>query len=96
MHHAPPKASTSLEECQQRAIHKIFAQVEYKRREVEERTRKQQQREQQQEEEEKEKEVSIRKFDQHWRQEGRVDKRVGNWRDFHNQPRSKKQRDKSL
>jgi DnaJ homolog subfamily C member 8 len=78
----------SLESCQEKEVMRIFALVEQKRREVEERERKYEQRQQQQEDEQLEKERSERKFDKQWREEERVDKRVGNWRDFsHNKKR---------
>ena len=56
--------------------------VEQKRREVQERERKFEQRERQQEDDEMEKERKSRKFDKQWRNETRVDNRIGNWRDF--------------
>ena len=73
---------SSLEGFQSRAIQRIFAQVEHKRREVEDRHRKQEQRERQQEEDVLTKERETRKFDKKWKEEERVDKRIGNWRDF--------------
>lgn len=72
----------SLEELKETEVMRIFAQVEQKRREVEERERKFEQRTQQQEDEEEAKERKSRQFDKSWRKEDRVDKRVGNWRDF--------------
>lgn len=71
-----------LEDMQTKAIMKIFAQIEYKRREVEKRKRAQEQRERNQEAEELNKDRSAMKFEKKWKEEGRVDKRVGNWRDF--------------
>lgn len=79
----------SLQECQSKAVQRIFAQIEFKRQEVEERQRNFQQREQQQEEEELQKERDSRKFDKSWKEEGRVDKRIGNWRDFQKKKKSK-------
>ena len=76
-----PKGKT-LEELKETEVMRIFAQVEQKRREVEERERKFEQRTQQQEDEQEEKERKSRQFDKSWRKEERVDKRVGNWRDF--------------
>lgn len=75
-------ATISLKECQTKAVHKLFADLEVKRREVEDRERKYQQREQQQEDEVANKERTDRKFDKSWKQEERVDKRVGSWRTF--------------
>ena len=72
----------SKKDIQEREVMRIFAQNEYKRREVEERQRKFEQRERQQEDDQMEKERRGRKFDKQWRNEERVDKRIGNWRDF--------------
>ncbi|CAB9500622.1 Stress-induced-phosphoprotein 1 [Seminavis robusta] len=83
------KKETSLEELQTKNIMKIFAQVEHKRREVEKRQRAQEQRERDQEEEESKKEQNAMKFEKSWKQEGRVDKRVGNWRNFSTKKKSK-------
>ena len=82
----------SLEAFQERETLRIFAQVEQKRREVEERERKFEQRERQQEDEAEEKERQSRKFDKQWRDEERVGKRVGNWRDFANGGKKKKKK----
>jgi curved DNA-binding protein CbpA len=73
----------SLEEFQSIAVQKILAQVEQKRRDVERRKREYEQREREQEDEETAKEKRSRQFDQDWRQEDRMDSRMGNWRDFH-------------
>ena len=81
---------TTLEEAEQREVMRLFAQVEQKRREVEQRERQFQQREQQQEDEEMEKERKSRQFDKQWRNEVRVDKRIGNWRDFQQKKKKKK------
>jgi len=78
----PTTKTTTLEECQTKAVMKIFAQIEYKRREVEKRQRSQEQRERAQEDEELDRERNAMKFEKSWKKEGRVDKRVGNWRDF--------------
>mmetsp|Transcript_126942 Transcript_126942/g.355525 ORF Transcript_126942/g.355525 Transcript_126942/m.355525 type:complete len:482 (+) Transcript_126942:163-1608(+) len=72
----------TLEELQEIEVMRIFAQVEQKRREVEDRERKFEQRTQQQEDAQDAKERHARQFDKSWRKEERVDKRVGNWRDF--------------
>lgn len=69
-------------ELQEKEVMRIFAQVEQKRREVEQRERNYEQRERQQEDDELAKERKARKFDKQWRDEERVGKRVGNWRDF--------------
>ena len=72
----------SLEDVQSREVQRIFAEIEYKRKEVEERQRKQEQREREQEEEELHKERKSRDFDKKWRDDTRVEKRVGSWRGF--------------
>jgi DnaJ family protein C protein 8 len=70
-------------------VQRIFAQIELKRREVEKNERKHEERERQQEEEELEKGRRERKFDKNWRDETRVDKRIGNWRDFQQKKKPK-------
>jgi DnaJ family protein C protein 8 len=72
----------TLEQLEEREVMRIFAHVEQKRREVEQRERKYEQRERQQEDDELEKERNSRKFDKQWRNETRVEGRIGNWRDF--------------
>ncbi|KAL7443760.1 hypothetical protein ACHAXM_009043 [Skeletonema potamos] len=71
-----------LAQAQSKATMKIFAEIEQKRREIERRKRKFEQRERAQEDEEKKKETNERRFHKEWREGERVDKRVGNWRDF--------------
>jgi len=83
------KGGGSLEECQKNAVQRIFAEVEYKRRQVRERERQQEMRERQQEEEGAKKEKEAVKFDQQWREEERVGKRVGNWRGFRKKKKAK-------
>ncbi|KAG7359708.1 serine/threonine protein kinase [Nitzschia inconspicua] len=83
------RSKETLESCQEKEVMRIFAQVEQKRREVEERERKYEQRQQEQEDEQLEKERKERKFDKQWKEEGRVDKRVGNWRDFSHKKKRK-------
>jgi DnaJ family protein C protein 8 len=80
----------TLKDIQDKEVMRIFAQVERKRRDVEDRERKYEQRERQQEDDELEKERKSRQFDKKWRDEERVDKRVGNWRDFEANPKKKK------
>ena len=80
--HGGKSDKESLESIQEKEVMRIFAQIEHKRREVEERERKFEQREQQQQDDQEEKERRERKFDKQWRDKDRVDKRVGNWRDF--------------
>ena len=87
-HHGQKKANKednstdTLELLQEREVMRIFAQIEQKRRDVEERERKFEQREQQNEDDQLDKERRERKFDKQWREKDRVEKRVGNWRDF--------------
>jgi len=79
----------SLEAVKEREVMRIFANVEMKRRDVEDRERNFEQRERQQEDDQVQKERNERKFDKQWRKEERVDKRVGNWRDFNTHKKSK-------
>lgn len=77
------KNEEGLTQAQSKATMRIFAEIEQKRREVERRKRKFEQRERAQEDDEKKKESDERRFDKQWREGERVEKRVGNWRDFH-------------
>jgi DnaJ family protein C protein 8 len=77
-----PDNEEGLAQAQSKATMKIFAEIEQKRREIERRKRKFEQRERAQEDEEKKKETDERRFHKEWREGERVDKRVGNWRDF--------------
>jgi predicted Holliday junction resolvase-like endonuclease len=61
---------------------KIFADIEQSRRNIERRKREFEKRERSQEDEEKAKEKNEMEFDKRWREGERVEKRVGNWRDF--------------
>ncbi|VEU38527.1 unnamed protein product [Pseudo-nitzschia multistriata] len=79
----------TLESIQEKEVMRIFAQVEAKRKDMEERERKFEQREQQQEDDQLEKERRERKFNKQWKNQDRVDKRVGNWRDFDAKKRKK-------
>jgi DnaJ family protein C protein 8 len=80
----------SLKSFQTKAVQRIFAQVEYNRQEVEKRERNYKQRERQQEDDEVKKEKDARTFDKNWKVGERVDKRVGNWRDFATETKKKK------
>jgi len=71
-----------LEEHQERAVQKVFAELDYKRRDVEERVRKNESRERGHEEEEQQKLKREREFERGWREGDRVKSRIGNWRDF--------------
>lgn len=79
----------TLESFQRKAILKIFADVEYKRREVEKRERDYDVREKQKEEEEEQKARDERKFDKNWKKDERVKTRIGNWRQFQVKKKSK-------
>jgi hypothetical protein len=71
-----------LARAQSVATMKIFAEIEHTRRDIEKRKRGYEQRERSQEDEEKAKEKNEREHDQRWREGERVEKRIGNWRDF--------------
>eukprot|EP00571_Detonula_confervacea_P009564 CAMPEP_0172316470 /NCGR_PEP_ID=MMETSP1058-20130122/28365_1 /TAXON_ID=83371 /ORGANISM="Detonula confervacea, Strain CCMP 353" /LENGTH=684 /DNA_ID=CAMNT_0013030787 /DNA_START=11 /DNA_END=2065 /DNA_ORIENTATION=- len=71
-----------LTHAQNKATMKIFAEIEQKRRNIERRKRGFEQRERAQEDEEKTKEKNEREHDKKWRGGERVEKRIGNWRDF--------------
>ena len=71
-----------LARAQSVATMKIFAEIEHTRRDIEKRKRGYEQRERSQEDEEKAKEKNEREHDQRWREGDRVEKRIGNWRDF--------------
>jgi DnaJ family protein C protein 8 len=85
----PAANGVSLPELQSKAVQRIFADIEHKRREIERRERRYEQRTQKQEDEEEQKEINGRKFDKEWKQEDRVDKRIGNWRDFEKKKKPK-------
>ena len=71
------------------AVQKLFAELEQTRRNVQHRERSYQQREQQHEDDATTKARQERKFDRQWRDEERVDKRIGNWRDFQSHKKKK-------
>lgn len=85
----PTSKGETETDYQSRASQRIFAQVEHHRRDVEQRERDFKQREQQQEDDELEKERNERKFNKEWKEENRVDKRIGNWRDFQTKKKKK-------
>jgi tetratricopeptide (TPR) repeat protein len=70
------------EEYQRKSVQRLFAELEHTRRKVAERERSFQQREQATEDAVAEKERNERTFDKQWKKEERVDKRIGDWRDF--------------
>eukprot|EP00957_Ditylum_brightwellii_P018262 1375643-Ditylum_brightwellii.AAC.1 len=61
---------------------KVFATIEQKRRDVERRKHAQEKRECDQEEEKNNKVKKEMEFHKKWMEGGRVDQRVGSWRDF--------------
>ena len=71
-----------LKQAQSKAVMRIFAEIEQKRRNIERRKHEFEQRERAQEDEEKTKEKNEREHDKKWREGDRVEKRIGNWRDF--------------
>ena len=73
----------SVEKAQEIAIMKIFAKIENSRRDVERRKRKYEQRERDLEDEEKKRLKDEHQFNQSWKNDSRVEKRIGNWRTFH-------------
>ena len=81
-----------LARAQNKATMKIFAEIEQKRRNIERRKHEFEQRERAQEDEEKAKERNEREYDKKWREGERVDKRIGNWRDFQGGGSNKKGR----
>lgn len=72
----------TLEDYQKRATYKLFADREVQRRLAEKNTRAYEQREKEQEDAAVDTEQKERKFHKQWKQEERVQNRVGNWRDF--------------
>jgi DnaJ family protein C protein 8 len=74
--------TTTLEQAQQTAVAKIFAHIEYQRRQVEKNERAFEQRQQEAESSEQTKLRADRTFDAQWKVKERVEKRIGNWRDF--------------
>ena len=83
------KANTSdssslppLEEYQDKATMKIFAEIERKRRDVDRRKRAFEMRERDQEDAELDRSKKERRFEKSWKEENRVENRIGNWREF--------------
>lgn len=83
-----------LQRVQDKAVMKIFAEIERSRREVEKRKRNQEKRERDQEDAEVAKVKAEMKFNKNWKQEDRVEKRIGNWRDFQTGPSNNKKQKK--
>ena len=82
-------SNTTLTSCQEKATTKIFAEIERKRRDVDRRKRNQEKREREQEDAEVDKMKKERNFDKNWKEGDRVEKRIGNWRDFSKDKRRK-------
>ena len=80
----------SLEEAQRKAVMKIFADIEMKRRDVERRKRNHEQRERDQEDVETDKVKREIEFDKNWKGGERLNNRVGNWRDFQGDPNKRR------
>ena len=76
------KPEQTIEEMQRKAVMKLFAEIEMKRRDVEKRKMNQEKRERDQEDAEKEKARKEMEFDKNWKGGDRLNNRVGNWRDF--------------
>merc|ERR1740139_1670452 len=90
------QSSTTLQEAQEKAVMKLFATIEMTRREVQQRKLNQGKRERNQEDEENEKLKSERIFEKKWKEGDRVEKRIGNWRDFQQQGSFNKKRKKKV
>jgi DnaJ homolog subfamily C member 8 len=82
-------AQAGLEEFQRKAVFKLFADIEHSRRQVEKREQAFFQREQKHEDDTETAERNARKFDKQWKESERVDKRIGNWRDFQKKKKPK-------
>ena len=92
---AKQPSSLSADQWQDKCVKKIFAQVEQKRRDVEKRKKKQEDREKEQELEEITKLKKEKEYEKNWREGNRVEKRIGNWRDFQNASSSSSSRNSS-
>jgi hypothetical protein len=77
-----PEYQRGLQEYQNKTIAKMFAQIEQERRDAERRKMNNEQRERDQEDREVKKVKKEMDFDKSWREENRMEKRMGNWRDF--------------
>lgn len=89
LHTSGLQPEETLEEAQEKAVMKLFAEIETKRRDVERRKRNQEKRERDLEDAEIEKLKAERDFDQNWKKGERLDKRIGNWRDFSHKKKKK-------
>ena len=82
----------NLESYQDKATMKIFAEIERRRCDVERRKRNQDKMERDQEDDEVNKIKKERDFEKSWKDGNRVEKRIGNWRDFSSKGNKKKKR----
>lgn len=82
-------AFASLQDYQEKATYKLFADLEVKRRRAEKNTRAYEQREKEQEDAAVTSEQKERQFHKQWKKEDRVDQRIGNWRDFQKKKKRK-------
>lgn len=89
VHNDGTESSLTLDDYQQKAVKRLFAEIEHTRRQVQQRERSFQQREQAHEDAAVNKEKNERTFDKQWKKEERVDKRIGNWRDFQTNKKKK-------
>ena len=76
------KHSDENPEEKEKEVFRLFATIETKRVDVERRKRNQDLREKQAEENENKKVRMEEEFNKNWREGGRLEKRIGNWRDF--------------
>ncbi len=72
----------ALEEAQRKEVMKVFAELEMRRRDVEKKKRAGQKREREQEDAEADRLRAQGKFERSWRDDERVENRVGGWRGF--------------
>jgi len=89
LHANGPQPEETLEEAQEKAVMKLFAEIEMKRRDVEKRKRNQEKRERDLEDAEVEKLKADRDFEQNWKKGERLEKRIGNWRNFNHKKKRK-------
>jgi len=84
------KMEENLESFQRKKVMKVFADIELKRREIEQRKRKHEQREREQEDAEAEKLKKEHEFEMNWKSGNRLSNRMGNWRDFQGKSKRRK------
>jgi len=84
------KMEENLESFQRKKVMKVFADIELKRREIEQRKRKHEQREREQEDAEAEKLKKEHEFEMNWKSGNRLNNRMGNWRDFQGKGKRRK------